>query len=68
MPVLKLKQYPVGRLVADGTLTAHNTEQELRAAQYELDIKLHYLRTEFTAREGKLRQDFLDRVEEIAGS
>jgi hypothetical protein len=68
MAVLKLKAYPGVQLVANETLEAHNTEQELRGAQYELDIRLHDLRTEFLAREGKLRQEFLDRVAEIAAA
>lgn len=65
--VIKLKQYPGVQLVADETLEAHGTEQALRAAQYELDVKLHDLRTEFIAREGKLRHEYLGRVAEIAG-
>lgn len=68
MAVLKLKQFPGVQLVANETLEAHSTEQALRAAQYELDVKLHDLRTEFLAREGALRREYLGRVEEIAAS
>jgi hypothetical protein len=37
----------------------------LRDAQYALDVQLHDLRSEFLHREGKLRQEFLDKVAEI---
>jgi hypothetical protein len=68
MPVLKLKQYPGVQLIADETVEAHNTEQALRASQYELDVKLHDLRTEFLARESKLRSEHLDRVAAIVAA
>lgn len=68
MAVVKIQKFPGVRLVADETLEAHGTEQALRAAQYELDLKLHDLRTEFLARENALRQNFLAKVAEIAAS
>ena len=68
MTVLKLKQHPGVQLVASETLDLHDTEQQLRGAQYELDIKLHDLRTEFIAREGVLRKAYLERVAEISAA
>jgi hypothetical protein len=40
-------------------------EQALRAAQYALDVQLLDLKNKFLAREGKIRQEFLDRVNAI---
>lgn len=63
---LKLKPYPGVRLIASETLEAHATEQALRAAQHEYDVKHHDLQTEFIARENELRREHRDRVAEIA--
>jgi hypothetical protein len=52
--------------VAPETIEKHDLEQQLRGAQYALDVQLHDLRSEFLHREGKLRQDYLDRVATIA--
>jgi hypothetical protein len=51
--------------LAPETIEKHDTEQALRAAQYALDVQLHDLRGEFLHREGKLRQEYLDRVGQI---
>jgi hypothetical protein len=42
-------------------------EDELRAAQFALDVQLHDLRTEFLHREAKLRDEYLGRVAAVAG-
>ncbi len=51
--------------IAPQNIEARGTETALRDAQFALDVQLHDLRTEFIHREGKLRQDYLDRVQEI---
>jgi len=65
MGELKVKPYPGLTRIAPQTIEAHTTEQALRDAQFALDVQLHELRSEFLMREGKLRQDYLDRVAEI---
>lgn len=57
--------FPGLQRIAPETIEKHEMEQALRDAQYALDIQLHDLRTEFLHREGKLRQEYLDRVAEI---
>ena len=52
--------------IAPANIEARSTETALRDAQYALDVQLHDLRTEFIHRERKLRQEFLDRVNQIA--
>jgi hypothetical protein len=62
---LKVKPFSGLQKIAPETIEKHDLEQQLRAAQYALDVQLHDLRTEFLHREGKLRQDYLDRVAQI---
>ena len=62
---LKVKPYPGLQRIAPETIEKHDLEQQLRTAQYALDVQLHDLRTEFLHRESKLRQDYLDRVAQI---
>jgi len=65
---LKVKPYPGLTRIAPETIERHSMEQALRDAQYALDVQLHDLRSEFLMREGKLRQDYLDRVAEITAA
>jgi len=65
MAALKIKEFPGLTRVAPETIERHTMEQALRDAQYALDVQLHDLRSEFLMREGKLRQDYLDRVAQI---
>ena len=65
MAALKVKEFPGLTRIAPETIERHLMEQALRDAQYALDVQSHDLRSEFLAREGKLRQDYLDRVAEI---
>jgi hypothetical protein len=58
-------QRPRPRLCFDGTQKGN---QQLRDAQFALDVQLHNLRSEFLSRESKLRQDYLDRVAEITAA
>jgi hypothetical protein len=51
--------------LAPAAIESHETEQQLRDAQYVLDVQMHDLRAEFIGRESKLRQEYLDRVAEI---
>ena len=60
-----LSAFPGLQRLAPETIEKHSIEQALRDAQYALDLQLHDLRTEFLHREGKLRQDFLDKVAAI---
>jgi hypothetical protein len=65
MSALKLKEFPGLQRIAPATIEKHGLEQGLRDAQYALDVQLHDLRSEFLHREGKLRQEFLDKIAEI---
>ena len=62
---LKVERFPGVAKVAPSNIEARTTETALRDAQFALDIQLHDLRSEFIHREGKLRQEFLDRVTQI---
>jgi hypothetical protein len=62
---LKVKPFTGVQKIAPETIEKHDLEQQLRAAQYALDLQLHDLRAEFIHRESKLRQDYLDRVAAI---
>jgi hypothetical protein len=65
MPTLKVKEFPGLTPVAPKTIEKHEMEQALRDAQFALDVQLHDLRAEFLHREGKLREEYLARVQEI---
>jgi len=65
MAALKVKEFTGLQRLAPETIEKHSIEQALRDAQFALDVQLHDLRTEFLHREGKLRQDYLDRVAAI---
>jgi hypothetical protein len=67
MGALKVKEFPALQRLAPETIEKHTMEQQLRDAQFALDVQLHDLRSEFLHRESKLRQDYLDRVAEITG-
>jgi hypothetical protein len=62
---LKIKPFNGVTRIAPETIEKHGLEQQLRSAQYALDVQLHDLRSEFLHREAKLRQDYLNRVAEI---
>jgi hypothetical protein len=62
---LKVKSFTGVTKIAPANIEARSTETALREAQYALDMMLHDLRSEFIQREGKLRQDYLDRVAQI---
>jgi hypothetical protein len=66
MAIAKLKEFTGIQRAAPERIEKHETEQALRNAQYALDCQLLDLKNEFLQREGKLRQEFLDRVAEIA--
>jgi hypothetical protein len=68
MSALKIKEFPGLQRIAPETIEKHEMEQALRDAQFALDLQLHDLRSEFLQREGKLRQDYLDRVAEITAA
>jgi hypothetical protein len=54
------------RLVADETIESRDLSEAMRTEAFNLDCRLADLRAEFISREAKLRQDFLDRIAEIA--
>jgi hypothetical protein len=60
-----LAKFPGIQKIAPETIEKHDLEQQLRAAQYALDLMLHDLRSEFLAREAKLREDYLSKVAAI---
>jgi hypothetical protein len=64
---LKVKPFPGVQYVAAKSIATNATEQSLRAAQYELDVALHDLRSEFLARENKLKDAYLEAVAQISG-
>jgi hypothetical protein len=68
MSALKIKEFPGLQRISPETIEKHTMEQSLRDAQYALDVQLHDLRSEFLHREGKLRQEYLDAVAEIASA
>ena len=68
MAALKIKEFTGLQRIAPETIERHSMEQALRDAQYALDVQLHDLRSEFLMREGKLRQEYLDRVAEITSA
>jgi hypothetical protein len=68
MAALKIREFPGVARIAAETIEKHGMEQQLRDAQFALDVQLHDLRSEFLHREGKLRQDYLDRVAEITAA
>jgi hypothetical protein len=65
---LKVKPSPGVALVAKEAIAKNEVERALRASQFKLDRMLHDLRTEFIARENKLRDDYLAEVQEIAAA
>jgi hypothetical protein len=68
MSALKIREFPGLQRIAPETIEKHEMEQQLRDAQFALDVQLHDLRSEFLSREGKLRQEYLDRVAEITAA
>jgi hypothetical protein len=65
MAIAKLKEFTGLQRAAPERIEKNEIEQALRSAQYALDVQLLDLKNEFLAREGKLRQEFLDRVAAI---
>lgn len=65
MAIAKLKEFSAVQRAAPERIELHEQESALRSAQYALDVQLMDLKNEFLAREGKLRQEFLDRVNQI---
>ena len=60
-----LAKFPGVTKIAPENIERHDLEQQLRSAQYALDLQLLDLKNEFIHREGKIRQDYLDRVAQI---
>jgi hypothetical protein len=67
MPASKVREFRGVARVAPANIEAKSTETALRSAQYELDLQLHDLRSEFIHREQKLREEYLAKVAEITG-
>jgi hypothetical protein len=61
-----VKAWPGVQMIASKSIATNATEQSLRAAQYELDVALHDLRSEFISRENKLKDAYLATVAEIS--
>jgi hypothetical protein len=68
MANLKVRDFNGVTRIAPANIEANSTTQALRNAQYEFDVMMHDLRSEFIQREGKLRQEYLDRVGEITSA
>lgn len=62
---LKLEKFPGLQKLAPANIEARSIESSLRDAQFNLDMQLLDLRTEFVHRESKLRADYLERVATI---
>ena len=60
-----ISKFPGLARIAPEHIEKSEIEQALRGAQHALELQLHDLRSEFLHREGKLRQDYLDRVSAI---
>ena len=67
MAIAKLREFPGLTKIAPETIEKNEMEQALRSAHFKLDRMLHDLRSEFIARESKLRDEYLAEVNEIAG-
>jgi hypothetical protein len=65
MAIAKLKEFTGLQRAAPERIEKAEIEAALRSAQYALDCQLLDLKNEFLVREGKLRQEFLDRVAQI---
>jgi hypothetical protein len=64
---LKVKAWPGVQMIAQKSIATNAVAQSLRAAQYEFDVALHDLRSEFIARENKLADAYLSTVAQISG-
>jgi hypothetical protein len=65
MSALKIKEFPGLQRIAPETIEKSEMEQALRSAQASYDYQLLDIRNEMVHREAKLRQEFLDRVNQI---
>jgi hypothetical protein len=64
---LKINRIPAPRWSAKRR-SKRTISSNLRSAQFKLDRMLHDLRGELSARESKLRDEYLDRVAEITAA
>ena len=62
---LKVEKFPSPQRAAPERVEKHELESALRAAQVAYDYQLHDLRSEFLMREGKLREEYLNRINQI---
>jgi hypothetical protein len=60
-------KFPGLARTAPAMIERNDSAQQLLAAQYTLETHLHDLRSEFLAREDKLRQEYLGHVAQIMG-
>ena len=65
MALQKVREFTGLQKIAPAAIEAHETEQAIRDATFALEIQLHDLRSEMLHRESKIRQEFLDRVNQI---
>jgi hypothetical protein len=66
MPLQKVEKFTGLTRIAPETTEKNEMEQALRSAQFKLDRMLHDLRSEFIARESKIRDEYLAEICEIA--
>jgi hypothetical protein len=65
MTALKVKDFPGLTRVAPQTIESHSLEQALRDETFAYEMLLHDLRSEFIAREQKLRESYLAKMNAI---
>jgi hypothetical protein len=62
---LKIEKFPGVARVAPERIERHEQESALRNAAFVRDAHMHDLHVEFSAREAKIRQAYLDAIREI---
>jgi hypothetical protein len=62
---VKVRDFPGLTRVAPQTIESHSLEQALRDETFAYEMLLHDLRSEFIAREQKLRESYLAKMNAI---
>jgi uncharacterized protein YpbB len=65
MSTLKVRDFPGLQKIAPETIEKHSLERALRDETFAYEMQLHDLRSEFIAREQKLRESYLAKMNAI---
>ena len=68
MAIARVEKFTGVQKLAPEHIEKNEVEQALRAAQFTYDRLIHDLRSEFIAREAKLRDAYLAETREIMGA